>query len=123
MLGMPDALLPWQLVRVSGPSMAPALHTGDRLIVRRGARVRAGDVVLASFADLPGLWVVKRAARAAGAEAQGEWIVQSDNAFAGGDSVVHGPAQVAGRAVLLLRRGRWVPQRIPRRADCRSRGR
>src|SRR5690348_14706954 len=55
------ALLPWQIVRVSGPSMAPALVTGDRLIVRRGARVRPGDVVLGRFADLPGLWVVKRA--------------------------------------------------------------
>lgn len=117
MLGMPDALLPWQLVRVSGPSMAPALRTGDRLVVRRGAAIRPGDIVLARFADLPEQWVVKRAAHPVQDAPDGRWIVASDNAFAGGDSTVHGPAQVAGRAVLLLRLGRWVPQRVPRRGD------
>lgn len=112
---MPDALLPWQLVRVAGPSMAPALRTGDRVIVRRGARVRPGDIVLARFADLPGTWVVKRAARPAPSGGSG-WIVESDNTYAGGDSSVHGPAEVSGRAVLLLRAGRRVPQRVPPRA-------
>lgn len=120
---MPDALLPWQLVQVSGPSMAPALRTGDRLVVRRGARVRPGDVVLGSFADLPGVWVVKRAVRPVPDAADGQWVVASDNAFAGGDSTVHGPAQVSGRAVLLLRRGCWLPRRIPSRTECRSRRR
>jgi SOS-response transcriptional repressor LexA len=121
--GMADALLPWQLVRVSGPSMAPALRTGDRLVVRRGAAIRPGDIVLASFADLPGLWVVKRATRPAPGALVGQWIVASDNVFAGGDSTAHGPAQVAGRAIGLLRLGHWFPRRIPRRTDCQSRRR
>ena len=111
---MLEALLPWQIVRVQGPSMAPALRTGDRLIVRRGARIRVGDVVLARFADLPDLWVVKRAARPS-PSAAGEWVVHSDIPFAGGDSSAHGPAAVAGRAVLLLRAGRRLPGRIPPR--------
>ncbi|MCU1688528.1 MAG: Peptidase superoxide dismutase maturation protease, nickel-type [Pseudonocardiales bacterium] len=115
MRAMPDALLPWQIVRVSGPSMAPGLRTGDRLVVRRGARIRPGDVVLARFADVPDTWVLKRAARPAGPPLDAQWIVQSDNPFAGGDSSVHGPARVSGRAVLLLRAGRRVPQRVPPR--------
>jgi hypothetical protein len=115
MRAMPDALLPWHIVRVSGPSMAPGLRTGDRLVVRRGARVRPGDVVLARFADLPDIWVLKRAARPAEGSVDSGWIVESDNPFAGGDSSVHGPAQVAGRAVLLLRAGRRIPQRVPPR--------
>jgi phage repressor protein C with HTH and peptisase S24 domain len=100
----------WQWVRVSGPSMAPALRTGDRLLVRHGAPVRPGDIVLGRFSDLPGIWVVKRAVRAVD---QG-WIVASDNPFAGGDSSVHGPADVSARA-LLLRRGGFL-RRVPRTA-------
>ncbi len=104
------ALLPWQLVRVDGPSMAPTLRTGDRLVVRRGAAIRPGDVVLARFADLPGVWVVKRAVRT---EPDGRWIVASDNPFAGGDSATHGPAVVHGRATLLLRAAARRPVRVP----------
>jgi hypothetical protein len=114
MRAMPDALLPWQVVRVSGPSMAPTLRTGDRLIVRRGARVRAGDIVLARFADLPGRWVVKRAVAPCGPGSGADrWTVASDNPFAGGDSATHGPATVSGRAVLLLRAGSRRPARVP----------
>jgi phage repressor protein C with HTH and peptisase S24 domain len=105
---MRDALLPLQLVRVSGPSMVPTVRHGDRLVVRRGARVRPGDVVLARFATLPGVLVVKRAVR----PVDGGWWIASDNAAAGGDSSAHGPADVLGRAVLLLRRGRR-PGRVP----------
>ncbi|MEV0659793.1 S26 family signal peptidase [Actinomadura luteofluorescens] len=31
---------------VDGPSMEPALHSGDRLLVRRSRRVRAGQIVV-----------------------------------------------------------------------------
>lgn len=110
--GAPDrVLLPWQWVRVSGPSMVPALRSGDVVIVRHGAAVRAGDVVLARFAALPGRLVLKRAVR----PVDGGWFVASDNAAAGGDSAQYGPAEVLGRAVLLLRRGA-VPRRLPRRS-------
>jgi phage repressor protein C with HTH and peptisase S24 domain len=105
---MRDVLVPLQLVRVSGPSMVPAVRHGDRLLVRRGAAVRPGDVVLARFATLPGVLVVKRAVR----PVDGGWWVSSDNAAAGGDSASHGPAEVLGRAVVLLRNGRR-PVRVP----------
>ena len=102
------ALFPWQRVRVSGPSMVPALRPGDGVVVRHGASIRPGDLVLARFADLPDRYVVKRAVRAV----DGGWWLASDNPAAGGDSSVHGVAEVLARAVVVLRRGRW-PVRIP----------
>jgi phage repressor protein C with HTH and peptisase S24 domain len=98
----------WQRVRVSGPSMVPTLHDGDLVLVRLGARIRVGDVVLAQFRSMPGRYVLKRAARV---DQDGWWLV-SDNGFAGGDSAAHGVADVHGRVVLRRRAGRWVPQRI-----------
>jgi phage repressor protein C with HTH and peptisase S24 domain len=88
----------WQRVRVAGPSMVPTLRDGDLILVRHGARVRAGDVVLATFASMPARYVVKRAARVV----DGGWWLTSDNGFAGGDSTVHGVAQVHARAVLRV---------------------
>lgn len=45
------ALTVWVRLRylvttVDGPSMEPALHSGDRLLVRRTRRVRAGQIVV-----------------------------------------------------------------------------
>jgi phage repressor protein C with HTH and peptisase S24 domain len=99
---MSDALLPWQRVEVSGPSMTPTLRSGDTVLVRHGARVRPGDVVLARFRSLPGRLVLKRAAR----EQDGGWWLTSDNEFAGGDSATHGVADVLARVVLRLGPGR-----------------
>ena len=104
----PDrVLVPWQLIRVSGPSMVPTLRDGDTVLVRRGSRIRPGDVVLARFADLPGRLVVKRAHHLVG----GGWWLVSDNVAAGGDSRTHGPGPALGRVVLVRsgRRVRWVP--------------
>jgi nickel-type superoxide dismutase maturation protease len=111
-----EALLPWQLVRVLGPSMVPALRHGDRLIVRHGARVRPGDVVLARFPSMPGRFVVKRAAHAV----DGGWWVRSDNSSAGGDSAAHGAAEVLARAVLVLPAGSRLPHRPRRGAQSRG---
>jgi nickel-type superoxide dismutase maturation protease len=84
-------------VLVQGPSMAPALHHGDALLVRRGGRrVRAGDVVVARFPARPDLVVVKRAVHAEGAG----WWVRGDNDLATDDSRTYGAAEVLGRVVL-----------------------
>lgn len=99
---MRDVLLPWQLVRVSGPSMVPTLRDGDRVVVRHGAAVRPGDVVLARFRAMPDRLVLKRAVRAQ----DGGWWLASDNPAAGGDSAVHGVADVLARVVWRRRRGR-----------------
>jgi phage repressor protein C with HTH and peptisase S24 domain len=95
---MRDAILPWQLVRVIGPSMVPTLRHGDRVLVRHGATIRPGDLVVAMYRSMPGRLVVKRALRPVG----DGWWLGSDNAAAGGDSEVHGVADVAARVVLRL---------------------
>jgi hypothetical protein len=87
--------------------MVPTLRSGDAVLVRRGARVAPGDVVLATFRTLPDRMVIKRAVRPVG----GGWEVASDNPFAGGDSSVHGVADVHARAVFVLARG-WWPRRL-----------
>jgi phage repressor protein C with HTH and peptisase S24 domain len=103
-------VLPWQKVRVAGPSMVPTLYDGDVVVVRHGARVRPGDVVLARFRSMPERFVVKRVERR---EDDG-WLVRSDNDAAGGDSRSHGSADVLARVVLRLpaRRGSWLPRRV-----------
>jgi phage repressor protein C with HTH and peptisase S24 domain len=92
-------LLPWQWVRVSGPSMVPTLRDGDRVIVRHGVAHRPGDVVLATYRSMPGRLVLKRAVRAV----DGGWWLASDNPAAGGDSQSHGVADVQARAVVRVR--------------------
>lgn len=87
-------------VLVSGPSMLPTLHAGDCLLVRPGARARAGDVVVARFPARPELLVVKRAVRPAGRL----WWVEGDNPDVADDSRRYGPAEVLARVVL-----RWWP--------------
>jgi nickel-type superoxide dismutase maturation protease len=90
----------WQLplfaVLVQGPSMVPALHSGDALVVRRTSRVRTGDVVVARFRARPGLLVVKRAVR----PQEGGWWIQGDNPLITDDSRAYGVADVIGRVVI-----------------------
>jgi phage repressor protein C with HTH and peptisase S24 domain len=105
MTGRP--ILPLQRVRVAGPSMVPTLRDGDSVIVRHGARIRPGDVVLARFRAGPDLLVVKRAVR----QMDDGWWLVSDNKFAGGDSFTHGVADVLGRVVLRLSHGLPRPVR------------
>lgn len=87
----------WLVVSVVGPSMSPTLRDGDCLLAWRGARIRPGDLVLATFADLDRT-VVKRAVRPVG-PGPVRWYVASDNPYAGGDSATHGPARVLARVV------------------------
>ncbi len=90
--------------------MTPTLRSGDTVIVRHGARVRPGDIVLARFRSMPELLVLKRVVRA---EEDGWWLA-SDNQFAGGDSRSHGVADVEARVVLRIPRG---PRRSQHRGD------
>jgi phage repressor protein C with HTH and peptisase S24 domain len=76
--------------------MAPTLRDGDALLVRRGGRTRAGDVVVARFRSRPGLLVVKRAVR----EQDGGWWIEGDNEFVADDSRAYGVADVIGRVVV-----------------------
>ena len=101
---------PWAVARVTGPSMSPTVRHGDRLLVRRvgaGARVRAGDVVLARFPSRPDLLVVKRVRR----EVPGGHWVEGDNPLVADDSRAFGTAVVLGRVLARLwpRPGRPAP--------------
>lgn len=73
--------------------MAPTLRDGDALLVRRGGRVKAGDVVVARFRARPDLLVVKRTVR----EQDNGWWVRGDNEFVADDSRAYGVADVIGR--------------------------
>lgn len=97
-------LLSWVTVR--GPSMAPALHAGDRLLARRigaAARVRTGAVALVAWPNRPGLLAVKRVV---GPVVGGYWV-EGDNPLASADSTTLGPAIVC--AVVVARCWPWPP--------------
>ena len=98
-------LLSWQRIRVTGHSMTPSLLPGDWLLVRHGARVRPGAIVLGRFRARPELLVVKRVL----APAADGWWLGSDNPRAGSDSRQHGVADVPAVAVRLWPRGAGRP--------------
>ena len=90
-------MLGWWPVLVAGPSMAPTLRSGDMLLARRRAAVRAGDLVVAGFPDRPDIGlVVKRAVR----PYAGGWWVESDNDLVESDSRAYGAAVVHARVML-----------------------
>jgi hypothetical protein len=83
---------------VRGRSMEPTLVDGDRLLVRYGARIRPGALVLVRLPDRP--LGVKRAARR---DADG-WWVERDNPRDGVDSWAVGAiADEDVLAVVLVR--------------------
>ncbi len=83
--------------------MLPTLRPGDRLLVRYGAPVAAGRLVLARFAD--GTLSVKRAAAARETRtAEAGWWLLSDNPSEGVDSRHRGVvAETDVVAVVLAR--------------------
>ncbi|MFC4536091.1 S24 family peptidase [Sphaerisporangium dianthi] len=88
-------------VRVEGESMLPVLRPGDWLVVRRDARIRPGDLVVARLPAEPARMIVKRAAWRDG----DGWWLESENQRAPGrkDSWDFGavaPALLVGRVVL-----------------------
>ena len=78
----------WRRVSVRGPSMSPTLGDGDVVLVRFGASVQPGDVVLVTWSARPGQLSVKRAVRRDG---DGWWVL-GDNPFGSTDSRTLGPA-------------------------------
>ncbi|EDY44256.2 signal peptidase [Streptomyces sp. SPB074] len=99
-----ESRIPLGVAEVRGPSMLPTLRHGDRLLVRYGARVRPGDVVVLRHPFQQDLLIVKRAAERRGAG----WWVLADNPWAGGDSNDYG---VVPRELVLGRvLGRYRPR-------------
>ncbi|GHJ35902.1 nickel-type superoxide dismutase maturation protease [Streptomyces sp. TS71-3] len=74
------------LAEVEGPSMVPTLYQGDQVLIRYGARVRPGHVVILRHPLQQNLLIVKRAVQ----RRRGGWWVLADNPGAGADSTVYG---------------------------------
>jgi nickel-type superoxide dismutase maturation protease len=69
-------------VRVVGPSMEPAVRNGQWWVVRKGAKLRQGDVVLLQHPKRSNLSVVKRLSHR---EGDGWWVL-GDNPDMSDDS-------------------------------------
>jgi nickel-type superoxide dismutase maturation protease len=105
------AVPPLGLAEVTGPSMVPTLHHGDLLVLRYGAAVRPGDVVVLRHPFQQDLLVVKRAVE----RRESGWWVLGDNPYAGGDSTDYGsvPEELILGRVFLRYRPRKPSQRSP----------
>jgi len=98
----------WGTVVVEGASMQPLLRPGDRCLVRWGAAVAIGDVVVAEWPDRPGLLVVKRIT----ARDPAGWWLEGDNGRSSHDSWLFGAVPAAGvRGRVVLRYAPW-PRRL-----------
>ena len=99
---------PLRRVRVTGPSMVPALRDGDQVVVRMGAGARPGDVVVVDLPERP--LSVKRLVRR---RPDGTVWVEGDNAFGSTDSrdlgALPAGAVVARALVRLWPRPGYVP--------------
>jgi nickel-type superoxide dismutase maturation protease len=95
-------LLQIGLAEVYNPSMVPTLNPGDQLVVRYGAPVRLGDVVVVRHPFRQDLLIVKRAVE----RREGGWWVTGDNPYVKNDSREFGVVPdelVVARAWLRLR--------------------
>ena len=102
---MREARPPLGTAVVRGPSMVPTLRDGDVLLIRYGALVRAGDVVVARHPLQQDLLMVKRAVE----RREGGWWLLGDNPYAEGDSRLFG--SVPQELVLARALGRYRPRR------------
>ncbi len=90
------------LAEVYNPSMQPTLYPGDQLVVRYGAPVRPGDVVVLRHPFRQDLLIVKRAVE----RREGGWWVRGDNPYVENDSREFGVVPdelVVARAWVRLR--------------------
>ncbi|WP_368661692.1 nickel-type superoxide dismutase maturation protease [Streptomyces sp. NA02950] len=97
-----QGLLRIGLAEVYNPSMQPTLYPGDQLVVRYGAPVRPGDVVILRHPFRQDLLIVKRAVE----RREGGWWVRGDNPYVENDSREFGVVPdelVVARAWVRLR--------------------
>jgi SOS-response transcriptional repressor LexA len=76
--------------------MLPTLRDGDCLLVRRGATIRPGDLVVARLRERPEVLVVKRAVESAA----GGWLLAPDNPAVEGHGLTGGLGDVEAKVVL-----------------------
>jgi signal peptidase I len=92
-----------RLAVVDGLSMAPTLHDGDRVLVRRTRKVRRRDIVLIA---MPAGWILKRVAGLPGDAGvpPDAYYVLGDNADASIDSREFGCVPAAWIYGVVVRR-------------------
>ncbi|WP_270888455.1 S24/S26 family peptidase [Pedococcus sp. 5OH_020] len=104
------------VVVVRGRSMEPTLHTGDRMVVLRGAPPRMGRLAIVRLppdeSGMPRPLAIKRVTGRDPSDPRRYWV-ESDNQTVSGvaDSWTHGIGSLAReqiRAVVLFR----IPQRL-----------
>jgi hypothetical protein len=114
------------VVVVRGRSMEPTLHTGDRMVVLRGARPRMGRLAIVRLppddAGMPRPLAIKRVTGRDPSDPRRYWV-ESDNQtlFGVADSWTHGIGSLAPdqiRAVVLFR----IPHCLRLHRRRRSRG-
>jgi nickel-type superoxide dismutase maturation protease len=88
-------VLPLQRFRVQDTSMRPVVQPGDRLLVARWLKPRAGDLVVVRDPEHQSTFLVKRVASV---EPNGDLVVRGDNPNVSRDSRHFG--SVARRLVL-----------------------
>jgi len=107
------------LVKVRGRSMEPTLHTGDRVVVVRGAAPRLGRLAIVRLppddAGMPRPLAIKRVTMRDPSDPSRYWV-ESDNRTAPGvaDSWTAGIGSLGVeqiRALVLCRLPGWVPGR------------
>jgi len=97
-VGVAVAVVRPRRLAVEGSSMEPGLTSGDRLLVLRRRRPRAGDVVALADPRGDGRLIVKRVVSVMDHQV----VVEGDNTRSSTDSRVFGPVDrraVVGRAV------------------------
>jgi signal peptidase I len=93
-VGLLSARRIFLVTNVEGTSMEPALRSGDRVLVRRTKRVRAGQVVVFEFSALPSArapvagrssrqFLIKRAVAVPGDRIPAEWEYPDVHEIAG----------------------------------------
>src|SRR3712207_6529641 len=108
--GVATLVTPWVVGRVAGPSMAPTVRSGDRLLVRRvatGDTVGEDAVVLARFPARPELLVVKRVRRAVPG---GHWV-EGDNPLDRKSTRLNSSHANISYAVFCLKKNNIIPLR------------
>lgn len=81
---------------VRGPSMLPTLRDGDCVLLRPGATVTEGDLVVGRLRQLPAVLVVKRVVAREG----DGWLLASDNPAVEGHGITGGLGDVEAKVVL-----------------------
>jgi len=103
--GQDAVMRSWTTVRIIGPSMEPALRSGEWWVVRPTRRIRIGHVVAARHPERPDLVVVKRVVRREGSG----WWLEGDNAGGSDDSRAFGEVSEESILGVLWWRHRRAP--------------